>query len=596
MSWPAHIARADASRHFSSEPASPAPGQHAQAQAKAVPMRPRAASGAMRLRPDEPAAVGAVEGGVSSAALLADTQVEVARLRQENALYRASCNRLEAQLRNMTLALSRLCGVDMVDGGALGADGPPALRPMPSDTPHETGAHLAMLSAQLAGAAAVLAHAAAAAAMAPVQGMYSALHADVEHFVCACAAEARALRPLHHAAIARVKALAAQLWPRANVQPFGSFDGALQLPSSDLDLVVTLPPVRASHAMSEAAGVLEGRTSTKESWQQSMARALLLQEWVLPDSLRTVDSAIPIISFETRPHAFSGAAAVALGVAARSFRIDISFEGANHNGLSARQLMKELANTLAPFAELTLVLKQFVHERHLDKPYSGGLSSYGLALLVARFVQDARAHPEMAVDLTSGPRGGPNLGALLVKLLDFYGSKFSARTMGVSVLGEGRYIHRVEPNAQWPPAFAWASTMQAPPGGRSSRHYARAASEAGDGPPGGMQGGAMMPYHAAPNQLPMQMGYVPQQPQPPWQQAGQQEGGEEKCWFDPLYIEDPLRPLENNVGRNCFRINQIQQAFAEAYTELLHRGSAQASGEHRRQGSVLALILSAWGQ
>lgn len=30
--------------------------------------------------------------------------------------------------------------------------------------------------------------------------------------------------------------------------------------------------------------------------------------------------------------------------------------------------------------------------------------------------------------------------------------------------------------------------------------------------------------------------------------------------FDPLFIEDPLRP-ENNVGRNCFRIYAIQQEF-----------------------------------
>ena len=34
--------------------------------------------------------------------------------------------------------------------------------------------------------------------------------------------------------------------------------------------------------------------------------------------------------------------------------------------------------------------------------------------------------------------------------------------------------------------------------------------------------------------------------------------------FDPLYVEDPLRP-SNNVGRNCFRIYAIQQEFAKAH-------------------------------
>ena len=36
-------------------------------------------------------------------------------------------------------------------------------------------------------------------------------------------------------------------------------------------------------------------------------------------------------------------------------------------------------------------------------------------------------------------------------------------------------------------------------------------------------------------------------------------------WFDPLYIEDPLRP-SNNVGRNCFRVYAIQQELAKART------------------------------
>ena len=45
------------------------------------------------------------------------------------------------------------------------------------------------------------------------------------------------------------------------------------------------------------------------------------------------------------------------------------------------------------------------------------------------------------------------------------------------------------------------------------------------------------------------------------------EGGGDataKFWFDPLYVEDPLRP-SNNVGRNCFRVYAIQQEFCKAH-------------------------------
>lgn len=38
--------------------------------------------------------------------------------------------------------------------------------------------------------------------------------------------------------------------------------------------------------------------------------------------------------------------------------------------------------------------------------------------------------------------------------------------------------------------------------------------------------------------------------------------------FDPLFIEDPLTQ-GNNVGRNCFRILQVQRTFSEAYNLIV---------------------------
>ena len=37
--------------------------------------------------------------------------------------------------------------------------------------------------------------------------------------------------------------------------------------------------------------------------------------------------------------------------------------------------------------------------------------------------------------------------------------------------------------------------------------------------------------------------------------------------FDPLFVEDPLAP-GNNVGRNCFRILQVQRSWSEAYNMI----------------------------
>ena len=38
--------------------------------------------------------------------------------------------------------------------------------------------------------------------------------------------------------------------------------------------------------------------------------------------------------------------------------------------------------------------------------------------------------------------------------------------------------------------------------------------------------------------------------------------------FDPMWVEDPLNP-GNNVGRNAFRIFQVQRAFSDAHRALV---------------------------
>ena len=38
--------------------------------------------------------------------------------------------------------------------------------------------------------------------------------------------------------------------------------------------------------------------------------------------------------------------------------------------------------------------------------------------------------------------------------------------------------------------------------------------------------------------------------------------------FDPLFVEDPLSS-SNNVGRNAFRIFQVQRAFSDAHRALV---------------------------
>ena len=192
-------------------------------------------------------------------------------------------------------------------------------------------------------------------------------------------------------------------------------------PGSDIDLVVTLPRVRTTTAIPEAPGELEGRNAIpKDTWQANLARCLLDQPWVLAESMRTIQSSlVPIVSFATR-----------FTVAGGRLPGSRLFEGTAPRPSTNALVMRALAERPAT-KPLTLVIKQLLAERSLDKPYLGGLSSHGLFLLVTRFLQAQHTH---AMD---------DLGALLVSLLDFYAHRFDPRTVGVAVArnaGEGECV------------------------------------------------------------------------------------------------------------------------------------------------------------
>uniref|UniRef100_A0A453SYZ0 PAP-associated domain-containing protein n=2 Tax=Triticinae TaxID=1648030 RepID=A0A453SYZ0_AEGTS len=73
--------------------------------------------------------------------------------------------------------------------------------------------------------------------------------------------------------------------------------------------------------------------------------------------------------------------------AVRSIRLDISFKSPSHTGLQTTELVGELTQQFPAALPLALIMKKFLADRSLDHPYSGGLSSYCLVLLITRFLQ-----------------------------------------------------------------------------------------------------------------------------------------------------------------------------------------------------------------
>ncbi|KAF5470038.1 hypothetical protein F2P56_010588 [Juglans regia] len=347
--------------------------------------------------------------------------------------------------------------------------------------------------------------------------MHSLLHDEIDSFCKQVAAANMARKPYINWAIKRVTRSLQVLWPRSRTNVFGSNATGLSLPTSDVDLVVCLPPVRNLEPIKEA-GILEGRNGIKETCLQHAARYLANQEWVKNDSLKAVENtAIPIIMLAVEvPHdlvtsstsnaqspketthvtgeqgndAHSDAVVFEDSAPSstrciqtdhvtnndsKSVRLDISFRSPSHTGLQTTELVKELTDQFPAATPLALVLKQFLADRSLDQSYSGGLSSYCLVLLIIRFLQHEH-HLGRPIN--------HKFGSLLMDFLYFFGNVFDPRQMRISVQGSGVYMKR-----------------------------------------------------------------------------------ERGCSIDPIHIDDPLFPT-NNVGRNCFRIHQCIKAFSEAYSVL----------------------------
>ena len=157
---------------------------------------------------------------------------------------------------------------------------------------------------------------------------------------------------------------------------------------------------------------------------------------------------------------------------------------------------------------IVLVLKQFLLDKGLLTAYTGGLSSHCLFLMLKRFLQEQSSASWVDV------------GSLLMGCLDFYGNGFDPRMVGITVTNAGQYFRR--PHYQQRPSYQHDSFSDETSRRRSFQDH----------------DAVVM------NNNPSTFG------------------------FDPLYVEDPIL-IGNNVGRNSFRINQVQRAFSDAHRALV---------------------------
>ena len=143
--------------------------------------------------------------------------------------------------------------------------------------------------------------------------------------------------------------------PNYKVNLYGSYCTGLCLPWSDIDTVITC----------------EGG-QTDEYFLSRLYYKLTNKTWVKEHKF-IENTAIPIIKLVSNDKF--------------DFHIDISEESEKHFGLKTVELVKSYLKAYSVLKPIILALKTLLNNGNLNNPYTGGLSSYGLILMVVSFIQ-----------------------------------------------------------------------------------------------------------------------------------------------------------------------------------------------------------------
>lgn len=158
-----------------------------------------------------------------------------------------------------------------------------------------------------------------------------------------------------------------------------------------------------------------------------------------PNNLRRVANSLTKARMCSSPQVISRAKVplVKFIDSATGIQVDISFN--QENGIQNTAIVNRYLKEFDALRPLVMVLKYYMQCRDLQEPYTGGIGSYALTLMLISFLQQ-QAHYENGKPET-------NLGYLLIDFFDFYGNAFNYYTTAISVNSGGGYFNKM--NADW---------------------------------------------------------------------------------------------------------------------------------------------------
>lgn len=233
----------------------------------------------------------------------------------------------------------------------------------------------------------------------PKNPQYSQFHKDVIQFIQEIIPTPTDIAVRRHVVdliCSRIRAIFEPITEIVIILPCGSCLNGTFLPNGDIDLALFVHPFNADP--------LTLMKTIREA----------LEDIAVENSWNPIPQArVPVLKFIVKP----------------GIHIDISIDEL-HGPLSVNPV-RSLFLKFPCLLPAQLLIKIMLYHYKLDSPFSGGISSYVLQIMLLAYIQ-------------YGP--SDNITDLIVGFFKFYGQEFNFTLTGIDVVGNGRFFSRLKEN------------------------------------------------------------------------------------------------------------------------------------------------------
>lgn len=206
-----------------------------------------------------------------------------------------------------------------------------------------------------------------------------------------------------------IKTIINKKFPKYKVKLFGSNTTKLNLPNSDMDIVV-VPDNTLSTYHDQLKVFIQIKT-------------LLLIHGTFRE-IKLINAKVPIIK-------------------TKYLNIDIDISLGRKNGYAATKVINTILEQFPSIRPILFVLKYYMRQKGLNVTYTGGISSFCLFSLAYAYILYLKKNNQLSPQ-NGKEEGQMTLGHILVGFFDFYGFRFNYDKVGISVRYGGFFYKKAD--------------------------------------------------------------------------------------------------------------------------------------------------------